>query len=231
MNWSKNVFVKNAKLYELVLEGMSKRGEEDALAISGLLQERGMGSCRVLDVPCGIGRVGIPLVQLGFTVVGVDFSPHLVRVANSKAKQSKLAARATFLHGEMSGLSSFLEPDSFDSAINVFTSLGYGSEEDDLAFFKELRKVVRRGGVFLVSGLRNRDYLVRHPAQNVYEESDKILVLDQYTFDIVRSREKGSWRFFLKMGSVLKWAGDFPIDIRVYSPTSWPCCLVAPDGG
>jgi SAM-dependent methyltransferase len=218
VNWSKNVFVKNAKLYELVLEGMWTRGEEDALAISGLLQERGMGGCRVLDVPCGIGRVGLPLAQLGFAVVGVDFSPHLVGVANSKAKRSKPDGSATFVRGEMSRLSSFLEPDSFDCAINVFTSLGYGSEEDDLDFFKELRKVVRKGGLFLISGLRNRDYMVRHPAQNVYEESDKVLVLDRYTFDVVRSREKGSWRFFLKMGTILKWAGDFPIDIRVYSP-------------
>ena len=61
VNWAKNVFVRNAKLYELVLEGMWKRGEEDALAISSLLQDMGLAECRVLDVPCGIGRVGIPL--------------------------------------------------------------------------------------------------------------------------------------------------------------------------
>ena len=91
MNWAKNVFVRNAKLYELVLEGMWKRGEEDALAISSLLQDRGMGGSRILDVPCGIGRVGIPLAQLGYTVAGLDFSPHLLSVASAKAKKFGVA--------------------------------------------------------------------------------------------------------------------------------------------
>ena len=218
MNWAENVFVKNAKLYEQVLEGMWNRGEEDALAISGLLEERGMGSCRVIDAPCGIGRIGVPLAQLGFTVRGVDYSPHLVDVANLKAMRFGVSGSASFVVGEMSGLASEFEPGSFDCAINVFTSIGYGTERDDLRFFGELRKVVRKGGLLLISGLRNRDYIVRNPSQNVYEESEKLLVLDNYEFDVATSRERGSWRFYLKVGKAMKWVGEFPIDIRIYSP-------------
>ena len=218
VNWAKNVFVRNARLYEQVLEGMWQRGEEDALAISGLLHERGMGSCRVLDAPCGIGRVGIPLAQLGFTVRGLDYSPLLVDAANLKTKRFRVSRNASFVKGEMSDLASKFEAGSFDCAINVFTSIGYGTERDDLKFFGELRKVVRKGGLFLISGLRNRDYIVRNPSQNVYEESEKLLVLDKYEFDIATSRESGSWRFYLKVGKAMKWAGEFPIDIRIYSP-------------
>ena len=43
-------------------------------------------------------------------------------------------------------------------------------------------------------------------------------MLDRYTFDLVTSREKGSWRFFLRVGRAMKYAGEFPTDIRVYSP-------------
>jgi len=218
VNWAEKVFVKNARLYEQVLEGMWKRGEEDALAVSSLLQERGMGSCRVLDVPCGIGRVGIPLAQLGFTVRGLDYSPLLVDAANLKAKRFGVSRNASFVEGEMSDLASNFEPGSFDCAINVFTSIGYGTEQDDLRFFGELRKVVRKGGLFLISGLRNRDYIVRNPSQNVYEESERLLVLDNYEFNVATSRERGSWRFYLKVGKAMKWAGEFPIDIRIYSP-------------
>jgi SAM-dependent methyltransferase len=218
VNWAKNVFVRSAKLYEIVLEGMWEKGEQDALAISGLLQDKGMSSCRVLDVPCGIGRVGIPLAQLGYSVTGVDFSPHLVAVANSKARQFGMNGKASFLNGAMSELHSTFEEDAFDCAINVFTSIGYGSEEDDLAYFRSLRKVVRRGGLFVISGLRNRDYIVAHPAQNIYEESKDLLVLDRYSFDVARSRERGTWKFYLKVKDAMKLAGEFPIDIRVYSP-------------
>ena len=191
VNWARNVFVRNAKLYELVLEGMWERGEEDALAISGLLQEKGMGSCKILDVPCGTGRVAVPLAQLGFIVTGVDFSPHLVSVAKAKARRAAVVGRTSFFTGEMAELHSIFERDAFDCAINVFTSIGYGSEEEDLDFFKSLRRVVKTGGLFMISGLRNRDYIVTHPAQNIYEESKDLLVLDEYSFDVGRSRGEG----------------------------------------
>jgi SAM-dependent methyltransferase len=218
MNWAKNVFVRNAELYEMVLEGMWEKGEEDALAISSILHERGMGKSRILDVPCGTGRVGLPLAQLGFSVEGIDFSPHLVQVAKTKAKQYRVEGTAIFQKGDMSELDSAFHRDAFDCAINVFTSIGYGSEQVDLDFFKGVRAVVRKGGLFIISGLRNRDYIVGHPAQNVYEESKNLLVLDSYSFDLVHSRERGTWRFYLKVKDVMKFAGEFPIDIRVYSP-------------
>ena len=223
MDWAKNVFVRNAKLYQLVLEGMWERGEEDAVAISSYLAEEGLKGCRILDAPCGIGRVAIPLARLGFEVTGIDLSPHLVRVASKKAADFKLAAgRARFLTGDMRDLASRFEPGSFDAVLNVFTSIGYGSEEDDLRFFSDARSVTKRGGMLLISGLRNRDYIARNPSQNVYEESKRLLVLDTYSFDSGRSRERGVWRFYLKRGGkrgeALEFAGEFPVDIRVYSP-------------
>jgi SAM-dependent methyltransferase len=167
--------------------------------------------------------VGIPLARLGFEVSGIDLSPHLVAVANKKAAGFKLAAgRARFFVGDMRDIGSKFASGSFDAVLNVFTSIGYGREEDDLRFFSEARAVTRRGGLLLISGLRNRDYIARNPSQNVYEESGKLLVLDTYSFDSARSREKGVWRFYLKRGekdgAVLKFAGEFPVDIRVYSP-------------
>ncbi len=218
MAWARDVFVRGAKLYELVLEGMWEKGEEDALAISGLLQEAGLDRCRILDVPCGIGRVGIPLAQLGFSVTGVDYSPHLVQVASSKARSAGLGRKAAFSTGEMSRLHSNFKKDSFDCAINVFTSIGYGSVQDDLEFFRSLRKVVRKGGLFVISGLRNRDYVAGHPVQNIYEESEDLLVLDSYSFDVSSSRERGTWRFYAKVEDAMKLIGVFPTDIRVYSP-------------
>ena len=220
MDWADNIFVRNAKLYELVLEGMSERGEEDAVAISSYLSEKGLKGCRILDIPCGIGRVGIPLARLGFEVVGMDLSPHLVDVAAKKASNFKLG-KASFLVGDMRDLSGRFETHSFDVVLNVFTSIGYGSEADDLGFFHDALKVTKPGGMLIISGLRNRDYIVRNPSQNVYEESRRVLVLDRYTFDPARSREKGNWRFYLKQGKggeTLRFAGEFPTDIRVYSP-------------
>ena len=223
MDWAKNVFVRNAKLYQLVLEGMWEKGEEDAVAISSYLAGEGLKACRILDVPCGIGRVAIPLARLGFEVTGMDLSAHLIGVANKKARDFKLTAgKASFLVGDMRDLGSKFAWGSFDAVVNVFTSIGYGSEQDDLKFFRDARSMTKRGGLLLISGLRNRDYIARNPSQNVYEESNKLLVLDTYNFDSATSRERGVWRFYLKRGGkkaeVLKFAGECPVDIRIYSP-------------
>jgi SAM-dependent methyltransferase len=225
MDWAENIFVRNAKLYEHVLEGMWERGEEDAVAISSYLGRAGLGDAQVLDVPCGIGRLAVPLARLGFRVTGVDLSRHLISVAGAKARaHASAAARTRFFVGDMRDLRSRFPPDSFDVVLNVFTSIGYGSEKDDLEFFREARAVTKVGGLFLISGLRNRNYVARNPSQNIYEESGKILVLDTYKFDSDRSREEGTWRFYLKKsggkkgGELLRFAGEFPIDIRIYSP-------------
>jgi SAM-dependent methyltransferase len=222
VDWAENIFVRNAKLYKLVLEGMWERGEDDAVAISSYLVGAGLKNTKVLDVPCGIGRIAIPLARLGFDVTGIDLSRHLVAVASAKASAHASAARrARFFVGDMHDLTSRFEPGSFDAVLNVFTSIGYGSEEDDLKFFRDARSVTKRGGLLLISGLRNRNYVARNPSQNIYEESERVLVLDTYSFDSTRSRERGIWRFYLKSGGkreVLKYAGEFPIDIRVYSP-------------
>lgn len=223
VDWAKNVFVRNAKLYQLVLEGMWERGEEDAVAISSFLAQRRLKGCRILDAPCGIGRLAIPLIRLGYDVTGIDLSPHLVGVADKKAKEVGLTeVRGRFTVGDMHDLRSKFATGSFDAVLNAFTSIGYGSEEDDLKFFRDAREVTRRGGLLLISGLRNRDYIARNPSQNVYEESKRLLVLDTYSFDPQRSRERGLWRFYLRRGAKggeeLKFAGEFPVDIRVYSP-------------
>ena len=39
------------------------------------------GHCSILEIGCGTGRVMVPLVQDGFSVVGVDESPRMLQVA------------------------------------------------------------------------------------------------------------------------------------------------------
>ncbi len=179
---------------------MWERGEEDAVAISSYLDEEGLKGCRVLDAPCGIGRVANTPRQAG--IRGHGSRP---LAAPGRRGQQEGGATSSWtpegrgsLVGDMRELGSKFAPGSFDAVLNVFTSIGYGPEEDDLRFFREAREVTRRGGLLLISGLRNRDYIARNPSQNVYEESRKLLVLDTYSFDSARSRERGVWRFYLK---------------------------------
>lgn len=109
-------------------------------------------------------------------------------------------------------------PDHFDAAINIFTSIGYGSDDDDLAFFKGLRRVVRGGGLFVIGALASRDYLFSHFVENLYDETDKLLVIHKNELDASHSKIKSNWRFYLKKGKSLKFAAESPLELRLYSP-------------
>jgi SAM-dependent methyltransferase len=57
----------------------------------------------VLDLGAGTGRVALPLAQEGHEVVGVELSPHMRALAESKrqAQPPDVAGRITFVEGDM----------------------------------------------------------------------------------------------------------------------------------
>ena len=218
MSWAESLFVDNARNYVKVLESQWKNGEEYARLLASLFKEKRLGKCRVLDVPCGIGRVSVPLARLGYSVAGVDLSPYFVRVARRKARKFGVTRKTSFIVGRMSEVGTLFPEASFDVAVNIFTSIGYGSEQEDLAFFMGLRRVVRKGGLFVIGRLASRDYISSHFAQNMYDETDQLVVLHKNEFDVLHSREKSTWRFYRKAGRKLKPAGENQIDLRLYTP-------------
>ncbi len=54
---------------------------------------------RVLDIPCGMGRLSIPVARMGIVMTGLDLTESYVRRARRDAKRESLGVR--FLHGDM----------------------------------------------------------------------------------------------------------------------------------
>ena len=96
---------------------------------------------RVLDAPCGYGRLSRPLAERGAVVLGVDQSEALLQHAEGERGD----LRAVQLRYKRHDLREPLGEKGFDAAINIFSSLGYGSEEDDLAILRNLRAALRPG--------------------------------------------------------------------------------------
>src|SRR5262249_60522105 len=104
----------------------------------------------------------------------------------------------------------------FDAAINVFSSLGYGSEEDDLAILRPLAAAVRPGGLVLVE-TNHRDVAVSmlaHGNRLAQRLDDGTLLIEEPRFDAVAGRIETSWYWSGPRGSGQK-AGS----LRVYSIT------------
>src|SRR5579884_3262275 len=103
---------------------------------------------RVLDAPCGYGRLSRLLAERGADVVGVDQSAALLAHGEGGVR---------YVHHD---LRQPLAESGFDAAINVFSSLGYGSEADDLAILRTLGGALKPGGRLLIE-TNHRDALMQ----------------------------------------------------------------------
>jgi SAM-dependent methyltransferase len=123
------------------------RDETDAAKAIDLIAEhlRGSRVDHALDLGCGAGRHSRLLCDRWWTV-GLDLSSALLRVARQESPDEP------YVRADMRELP--FAPESFDLAVNLFTSFGYF--DDDLAHAQVLRcvgDVIRRGGTFVLDFL------------------------------------------------------------------------------
>jgi ubiquinone/menaquinone biosynthesis C-methylase UbiE len=132
----------------------------------------------LLDVPCGFGRHAVPLARTGYRVVGVDRSRTLLSEARRRADA---ADQPTFVEADYRELP--FADDSFDAALNLFTSLGYLGDEEDVVVLRELRRVLRPGAGLVIETM-HRDLLVRTFLERSWGLlGEGRLLLEQRTFD------------------------------------------------
>jgi SAM-dependent methyltransferase len=136
---------------------------------------------RVLDAPCGYGRIAARLAGSGLAVVGVDATRAYVERAR-RAAPASAPHRAHYVVGDLRNLP-IRGP--FDVALCWFTSFGYFEDEENRRVLAEFHRVLRPGGRLLVESLHH-DGVVRHftasPDATVLEMGDD-LQIDRHTFD------------------------------------------------
>lgn len=168
---------------------------------------------RILDAPCGYGRVSVPLAQRGARVLGVDFSPAMIGRAAELRDAEDLGDRLELVRAD---LREPLEEGGFDAAINLFSSLGYGTEDDDRAVLGTISGALRRGGRLLVE-TAHRDVVVARQSRGAQPGSrlpDGTLLVEEAHFDPLAGRIETTWRWSGPAGS-----GEKSASLRVYSPT------------
>ncbi len=128
-----------------------KHAPREAALIKRLLRLR--KGQRVLDCPCGLGRIARELARLGLEVTGVDLMGSYIRRARRRAAHRGINMR--FLQGDMRELP-FKE--EFHATINWFTSFGYFDDAGNLAAAKAAFAALRPGGKFLIE-MMNKSWL------------------------------------------------------------------------
>ena len=160
---------------------------------------------RVLDAPCGFGRHSLALARRGFRVTGVDLSETELERARERARAAHLTlelVRQDMRDMEFSG--------EFDLALNLFSSIGYFSDDEDRLLIDRFGMALCTGGLFVLD-TRNRDHFIRHYPGEELVTVPGGTVLVKNTFDFTTSRVRQDW--WLENGQA-------PLDqmeIRLYS--------------
>ena len=132
----------------------------------------------LLDVPCGFGRHCVPLARAGYHVVGVDRSQTLLDEAGRRAGDERWPELVQADYRELP-----LPDERFDAALNLFSSLGYLGDEEDVAVLAEIRRVLRPGARLVIETM-HRDLAVRRWAERGWHLlGNGRLLLEQRTFD------------------------------------------------
>lgn len=148
---------------------------------------------RILDAPCGWGRHTVLLPSAGFEAWGADLSPPLLRRAARDLGEANLPARLAA--ADLRALP--FDEGSFDGVLNVFTSLGLFLDDDqDLAALREVQRVLRPGGRFLLESMHRDDVVRSYASRDRWTLPDGTQVRVRRRFDPVTgiSRERLQWR-------------------------------------
>ena len=123
-----------------------KRMEEADFEIEKLLNLVEFKGDSVLDLCCGPGRHSISLAKRGFSVTAVDRTSFFLEKAKQRAKSEKLDIEFV-----LQDMLSFKRPESFDLALNLWTSFGFfDRKEDDLIVLGNIYQSLKSGGICLI---------------------------------------------------------------------------------
>jgi SAM-dependent methyltransferase len=171
-----------------------ERSDADAELAARLLGLR--PGLRVLDVPCGEGRIAGRLARRGCEVVGLDANERFLALARQRYPE------ATFVHGDMRALAYEAE---FDAVVNWFSSFGYFDPATNDAVLAGFARALPPGGQ-LVLELLNPERVARlielagGTAASVIERGGDLLV-DRVSYDPAEGHSHTE-RFTVRHGRV-----------------------------
>ncbi|MBD3349031.1 MAG: methyltransferase domain-containing protein [Candidatus Eisenbacteria bacterium] len=144
---------------------------------------------RVLDAPCGDGRIALGLAELGCRVVGVDSARRSIGRARRLARASGLDV--DFRLGDMRALD---VEGRMSAVVNWWSSFGYFDEETNLRLMRDFAGLTRRGGRVLIDQI-NRERVLRDFRESAWDEYGPVRVHVRNRWNPESERIEGVWTF------------------------------------
>ncbi len=145
----------------------------------------------VLDIPCGQGRLTIPMARLGLEASGLDRQASYIRMAKSAEKRKK--AKVNFIAGDMRN-NPFTE--SFDGLFNWFGSFGYFSDRENQKVMEGFYRALKPGGRLLLEGI-NKDFILKNFKPRMEVNAGGVRTLHENRWSPRDQRIYSRWNFIL----------------------------------
>jgi SAM-dependent methyltransferase len=112
---------------------------------------------KVLDVPCGNGRLSIELAAFGFELTGVDIAAEFIEEARRNAD-----ARGVNVDWKNTEMRALPWTSEFDGAFCFGNSFGYLEDDENADFLKVLSRTIKPGARFILDAPAIAECLLPH---------------------------------------------------------------------
>ena len=186
-------------------------GKEEADCLRRMLRIR--RGHRVLDAPCGAGRVAFHLAKRGVEVVGIDLRQAFIDRAERRFRRDGVKADL-----RCTDLRAIEFENEFDAIYNWFYSFGYFPNGENAEVVKRFSRALRPGGRLLID-LLNRERILRNfrPAEvrdgvrfrSKWDRGRERLIVQRVVDGIAEEESRSSQRLYTpsQMRNLLASAG------------------------
>jgi SAM-dependent methyltransferase len=112
---------------------------------------------RVLDVPCGNGRLAIELSAFGFVLTGIDLAAEFLEEARRNAD-----ARGITVDWRQSEMRALPWTSEFDGCFCFGNSFGYLADDENADFLKAVARTLKPGARFILDAPAIAECLLPH---------------------------------------------------------------------
>jgi ubiquinone/menaquinone biosynthesis C-methylase UbiE len=110
-----------------------------------LIQNKQNEHEKILDLGCGTGTYSIQLAEMGFHVVGIDFSAKMLKKAQKKSKPISNHS-PSFIQMDLNKIHHF-PTDEFHQVLCIHT---FQNVKDPFQFLQQVKRIVKPGGLLLI---------------------------------------------------------------------------------
>ena len=176
---------------------------------AGVIELSGIRSGgHILDSCCGVGRHSVEFSKRGFRVTAVDRTKSYITAAQETADAEKQDIE--FILGDVR---TFTRPDTYDLAVNLFTSFGFFKNlQDEEQYIKNIYKSLKPDGCFLID-VNGKEILSRDFVETEAWEKDGTLIYTEYRIEPGWDMLHNRWMIVDPSGERF----DFSFTHRLYS--------------